>query len=569
MSISSSGLSLLGGAGRMAPGLILTALLSACGGGGSIPDTVQISLGTTPPASDPSNPPAGDPSTPPAGGGSDTTKPTITIETPTASSTFSAATASLALGGKASDNVGVTQVTWSNSQGGSGSTTPASGNWSIGNITLKANTSNVITVTARDAAGNAQTDTIAVSYTVSDPPPVPPPGTSNGLSMPTLQDERDTYANWKWTWNASQEPTDLVEPVSNYYVSPGYVDVHSDTEADDLWNYVMMYRRTGNPLYQDRAQAWLRYFKQDYRAAVTGQGEADYGMDHLYGWGLVAWYEHTCAQGACDSAALAAAEGLAEELEKYWSTLKNNAWPVVGQYSMSEYGPRQGARHLLLATRVAEATGNQRWITLRDRLIDLWLKSPDWDANLGMYFNGEWSTDTIMNSEGAYKGGARITAAHQLGVLSEAFDHAYRTTGRTELRDRMVAMARFVDQYGLDPTYKYNAGWFGVVNGQPWHRGYTVFDSAYTTSLVNALVRGYKYTGDRKYYDKARFFFNCGTKGKYETTTPCQATNTVHHFVDTIFESSYESFYLHYNKGELQYTYLLFEKGGLPLAGTP
>ena len=32
----------------------------------------------------------------------------------------------------------------------------------------------------------------------------------------------------------------------------------------------------------------------------------------------------------------------------------------------------------------------------------------------------------------------------------------------------------------------------------------------------------------------------------------------MHHFVDTIFSSADGYFYLDYNKGELQYTYLLF-----------
>jgi hypothetical protein len=36
----------------------------------------------------------------------------------------------------------------------------------------------------------------------------------------------------------------------------------------------------------------------------------------------------------------------------------------------------------------------------------------------------------------------------------------------------------------------------------------------------------------------------------------------VHHFVDTVFDSSSGNFYLAYNKGELQYTYLIFESPG-------
>jgi hypothetical protein len=34
----------------------------------------------------------------------------------------------------------------------------------------------------------------------------------------------------------------------------------------------------------------------------------------------------------------------------------------------------------------------------------------------------------------------------------------------------------------------------------------------------------------------------------------------VHHFVDSIYSTASGGFYLDYNKGELQYTYLLFEE---------
>jgi hypothetical protein len=132
----------------------------------------------------------------------------------------------------------------------------------------------------------------------------------------------------------------------------------------------------------------------------------------------------------------------------------------------------------------------------------------------------------------------------------------------------MVAMARYAYAYGLDPTYQYTGSSFGIVNGQIWHNysangPTTWWDPVYTTSLVNTLVRGYKYTGDRSFYDKARYYFNRGTKGTYGSITPVAPDNVVHHFVDTRFSSSSESFFFDYNKGELQYTYLLFENGGL------
>jgi putative Ig domain-containing protein len=96
----------------------------------------------------------------------DTTPPTISIATPTSASSYTSSTASISIGGTSSDNVGVTQVTWTNSLGGSG-TASGTTSWSAASIALQGGT-NVITVTARDAAGNVGTDVLSVTYT----PPV-------------------------------------------------------------------------------------------------------------------------------------------------------------------------------------------------------------------------------------------------------------------------------------------------------------------------------------------------------------------------------------------------------------
>src|SRR5439155_1260909 len=68
-------------------------------------------------------------------------------------------------GGTASDNVGVTGVTWSNSRGGSG-TAAGTTSWTAGDIALQLG-SNVLTVTARDAAGNIGTATLTATLTIA------------------------------------------------------------------------------------------------------------------------------------------------------------------------------------------------------------------------------------------------------------------------------------------------------------------------------------------------------------------------------------------------------------------
>ena len=186
----------------------------------------------------------------------------------------------------------------------------------------------------------------------------------------TLADEKNAYQSWGWTWRVDQEP--VVAPDPEFVV--GSVDVHDETEGDDLWQNLMMYRRTGLRGYWDRAVGWADFFKYRYRHSSEFQSDwSGFNGDHTYGWGLIDWYEFTG-----DTAALAEAQEIAAYVEAFWTgTPEIRAYRRPGAYSMGYYGIRQGARHLMLAVRVAEATRATRWIALRDRLIDLWVQSPD------------------------------------------------------------------------------------------------------------------------------------------------------------------------------------------------
>jgi hypothetical protein len=102
----------------------------------------------------------------------DTTAPSVTITSPTTGSTYTTSSSSLTLGGGTADNVGVTGVTWANDRGGSG-TASGTTNWTV-SIPLVGGT-NMITVTARDAAGNVATDLLQVTFNVPAPAPAPSP----------------------------------------------------------------------------------------------------------------------------------------------------------------------------------------------------------------------------------------------------------------------------------------------------------------------------------------------------------------------------------------------------------
>jgi hypothetical protein len=130
------------------------------------------------------------------GGTSDTTAPTASISTPTTGSTYSTTQSTINLTGSAADNRGVAQVRWTNSAGGSG---VASGttSWAMASIPLVAGT-NVITVTAYDAAGNRGSDTLTVTRS-----------TTSGGSGTGLRVEKLDWNTARLSWPSSSSPTSV------------------------------------------------------------------------------------------------------------------------------------------------------------------------------------------------------------------------------------------------------------------------------------------------------------------------------------------------------------------------
>jgi hypothetical protein len=176
-----------------------------------------------------------------------------------------------------------------------------------------------------------------------------------------------------------------------------------------------------------------------------------------------------------------------------------------------------------------------------------------------------------------------------LGILANAFYTAWSSPNVTParknaLKTKLIKMALFIRTYGVDPTNQLSGhyiGWNGGEN-RVWHsqsieffNPLTFWDTSHGIALVNLLVIGSKFTGDRAYLDgtptvatpgvfPAKYVFNRHTKGIYgnPATREC-ADNVVGHFQDTKFSLPGEQM-LAYNKGEFQYTYLIFENGGAP-----
>ena len=147
----------------------------------------------------------------------DTTPPTIAITSPTSGSSYTTGSAGLSISGSAADNVGVTQVTWSNSRGGSG-TALGTTSWRIGGLTLQSG-DNVLTVTAHDAAGKMVSKTLTVTYTTN---PTPPTITSTGPAAGATNVA--TTSAISVTFNQAMDPTTITN--STFFVSGVSGSIH-------------------------------------------------------------------------------------------------------------------------------------------------------------------------------------------------------------------------------------------------------------------------------------------------------------------------------------------------------
>ncbi len=402
--------------------------------------------------------------------------------------------------------------------------------------------------------------------------PIPPPPDSGPNALPsllaqkldfsvpgygTLAQEKAYYTSRGWAWTADQEPNGPPNPGSSYYVH--CVDVHGDTEADDLWQNLLMWKRTGSQQYYDLAAQWARYYINEYRLSAPDCTPYDnlpydlnaFGADHMWGWGLVDWWEITG-----DQAALNEAVELAKVSESLYLT--ETSLPV------STTGIRGIARHLLLVMRVAEATGDPRWISLRDHIADLLIHSPMWNTSYGTYL---WP-----RPEGSVTYQLTISPVHA-GFANWALYRYYEVTGNTEARDRVMAMARFAQQYALHPTYQYSGSYIVFDSESPW---YSHFDDGswdnpeaqvpvptLTIAWIDTMIRGYRLTGDQTLLDRVYYHWERGSKARYGDREYRAPDDQVGRFINKNFLSD-TPFYA--ENGDLSYAALLFADapGGPP-----
>ncbi len=98
----------------------------------------------------------------------DPTPPSIAITTPTADAVFITTISTVTIGGAATDNIDIQNISWINAATGDNGIAQGTGAWSVGNVALVEGP-NVITVTAYDGVGNTGQAVVTVIYDGSPP----------------------------------------------------------------------------------------------------------------------------------------------------------------------------------------------------------------------------------------------------------------------------------------------------------------------------------------------------------------------------------------------------------------
>lgn len=112
----------------------------------------------------------------------DAVAPTIAITNPTSSPTYTTTNATINLSGTASDNTGVSLITWENFYGFGIGTASGTTNWSIAGIPLHLG-DNYLYVTAHDLAGNNGEASLTVTYTLPVGPSIQSSFSSGNLNL--------------------------------------------------------------------------------------------------------------------------------------------------------------------------------------------------------------------------------------------------------------------------------------------------------------------------------------------------------------------------------------------------
>ena len=370
----------------------------------------------------------------------------------------------------------------------------------------------------------------------------------------TYDDEKNAYRRWGWTWPTPGNPwsEEHNRPrVRDFYASWSDIDGTRDPESDDLWQNIVMFTRVQIPFYLDRLRAWTRYARWewafrtdrfDYAGAwgLAGDGPGTVNREpvlappltaideaylrhnikpgkprssHMWNGGILDAYYFTG-----DRDALEAAIDVAEQCERFlgWRTLQTGA--VGGNC-------RFQARCLLILLRTWEATNQPRWKAAADHALELFLRSPSYDPR-GFYY--ATVRDLGPDIASRFSHDAKLVTPFMMTAVVEALYRYYLATLDPAVRTQLIEIAGFALEHGLERGTGYGGDEIVVDSPRPgdvlhltesqWRNVPPInpFSAATSSqSFINALVIGYRLSGDYAFLARAKLYWNQASKRNY------------------------------------------------------
>lgn len=229
----------------------------------------------------------------------DSTKPQVTITGPSSTGSYETNSPRVDIAGTASDSQGVTGVSWAVSGGGSGTCTGKT-SWEAYGLLLKPG-QNTITVTANDAAGNAGTASIIVTFTDVTPPTCTITGPTSSASYATnsvritisgksSDDDSVSSVAWSNSRGGSGTCTGTTSwSVSNVLLQPGLNSI-TVTATDSSGNHtsdaldVTFTDTTAPTISITFPTSDSAFMRNSATAKLSGTASDDVGVASVYWW---------------------------------------------------------------------------------------------------------------------------------------------------------------------------------------------------------------------------------------------------------------------------------------------
>jgi exo-rhamnogalacturonan lyase-like protein len=382
----------------------------------------------------------------------------------------------------------------------------------------------------------------------------------------TYTDEKNAYRSWRWTWptpNDGWSQEHNRPRVPDLDVSWSVVDAATDPESDDLWQNIMMYARVQLPFYLDRLRAWSRYTKWEWSYRTDGFAYAGAWGDYWDGPGTVprtpiisppltaidnayiahnikhakAYSDHIWNGGLLDAYYLTGdRDALEAAIDVAEQSRRNFEWQTQTNSSIGA-NIRSAGRALLILARTWDATGDPQWRSAADHLVSLLRQSQYYDQR-GFFFG--WISALGPSYTSRFAPTGKHVTPFMMTTVVEGLYRYYLDTGDAGARTQLLQIATFWRDHGLDPATGYGGDQVVVDSPQPgdvlhltytqWYDQrpvwpYTVASSS--ESMINALVIGYRLTGEGWYLVRGRLYWNQASKRKYnDPYTQHTATDT-------------------------------------------